>query len=48
MSGSNLHSAWAQLFVRALSQAGVRDVVLCPGSRSTPLAIAATESEEVR
>ncbi|WP_437727988.1 2-succinyl-5-enolpyruvyl-6-hydroxy-3-cyclohexene-1-carboxylic-acid synthase [Sorangium sp. So ce861] len=48
MSGSNLHSAWAQLFVRALSQAGVRDVVLCPGSRSTPLAIAAMESEEVR
>ncbi|AUX42030.1 2-succinyl-5-enolpyruvyl-6-hydroxy-3- cyclohexene-1-carboxylate synthase [Sorangium cellulosum] len=48
MSGSNLHSAWAQLFVRALAQAGVRDVVLCPGSRSTPLAIAAAESEEVR
>ncbi|WP_437819031.1 2-succinyl-5-enolpyruvyl-6-hydroxy-3-cyclohexene-1-carboxylic-acid synthase [Sorangium sp. So ce1078] len=48
MSGSNLHSAWAQLFVRALAQAGVRDVVLCPGSRSTPLAIAAMESEEVR
>ncbi|WP_437650174.1 2-succinyl-5-enolpyruvyl-6-hydroxy-3-cyclohexene-1-carboxylic-acid synthase [Sorangium sp. So ce362] len=48
MSGSNLHSAWAQLFVRALAQAGVRDVVLCPGSRSTPLAIAAVESVEVR
>ncbi|WP_437802233.1 2-succinyl-5-enolpyruvyl-6-hydroxy-3-cyclohexene-1-carboxylic-acid synthase [Sorangium sp. So ce693] len=48
MGGSNLHSAWAQLFVRALAQAGVRDVVLCPGSRSTPLAIAAMESEEVR
>ncbi|WP_437759281.1 2-succinyl-5-enolpyruvyl-6-hydroxy-3-cyclohexene-1-carboxylic-acid synthase [Sorangium sp. So ce1389] len=48
MSGSNLHSAWAQLFVRALAHAGVRDVVLCPGSRSTPLALAAMESEEVR
>ncbi|WP_437681359.1 2-succinyl-5-enolpyruvyl-6-hydroxy-3-cyclohexene-1-carboxylic-acid synthase [Sorangium sp. So ce131] len=48
MSGSNLHTAWAQLFVRALAQAGVRDVVLCPGSRSTPLAIAAAEAEEVR
>ncbi|MGK4005523.1 2-succinyl-5-enolpyruvyl-6-hydroxy-3-cyclohexene-1-carboxylic-acid synthase [Sorangium sp. So ce1036] len=48
MSGSNLHSAWARLFVRALAQAGVEDVVLCPGSRSTPLAIAAVESGEVR
>jgi 2-succinyl-5-enolpyruvyl-6-hydroxy-3-cyclohexene-1-carboxylate synthase len=48
MSGSNLHTAWARLFLRALASAGVRDVVLSPGSRSTPLALAAAESEELR
>ncbi|HZF47932.1 MAG TPA: 2-succinyl-5-enolpyruvyl-6-hydroxy-3-cyclohexene-1-carboxylic-acid synthase [Polyangiaceae bacterium] len=48
MSGSNLHTAWARLFLRAAASAGVRDVVLSPGSRSTPLALAAAESGEVR
>jgi 2-succinyl-5-enolpyruvyl-6-hydroxy-3-cyclohexene-1-carboxylate synthase len=48
MSGSNLHTAWARLFLRALASAGVRDVVLSPGSRSTPLALAAAESQELR
>lgn len=47
-STSNLHTAWARLFVRALAHAGVRDVVLSPGSRSTPLALAAAESDQVR
>jgi 2-succinyl-5-enolpyruvyl-6-hydroxy-3-cyclohexene-1-carboxylate synthase len=45
---SNLHIAWAKLFVRAAAAAGVRDVVLSPGSRSTPLAIAAAEDPDVR
>jgi 2-succinyl-5-enolpyruvyl-6-hydroxy-3-cyclohexene-1-carboxylate synthase len=40
--------AWAKLFLRAAWHAGVRDVVLSPGSRSTPLAIAAHESPELR
>jgi 2-succinyl-5-enolpyruvyl-6-hydroxy-3-cyclohexene-1-carboxylate synthase len=48
MSGSNLHTAWARLFLRAAASAGVRDVVVSPGSRSTPLALAAAESREVR
>ena len=48
MSASNLHIAWARLLVRAAAQAGARDVIICPGSRSTPLAIAAAESDEVR
>jgi 2-succinyl-5-enolpyruvyl-6-hydroxy-3-cyclohexene-1-carboxylate synthase len=39
MSG-DLHTAWASLFVRALATAGLRRVVLSPGSRSTPLALA--------
>jgi 2-succinyl-5-enolpyruvyl-6-hydroxy-3-cyclohexene-1-carboxylate synthase len=32
--------AWASRFVAAVHAAGVRDAVLCPGSRSAPLAIA--------
>jgi 2-succinyl-5-enolpyruvyl-6-hydroxy-3-cyclohexene-1-carboxylate synthase len=44
MSGSNLHSAWAELFMRSLASAGVSDVVLSPGSRSTPLALAAART----
>ena len=48
MSPSNLHSAWARLFVRALAASGVRDVVLSPGSRSTPLALAAVEEDALR
>lgn len=35
--------AWAKLFLRAAFHAGIREVVLSPGSRSTPLAIAAAE-----
>ncbi len=37
---SNLHSAWARLFARALAASGVDEVVVSPGSRSTPLALA--------
>jgi 2-succinyl-5-enolpyruvyl-6-hydroxy-3-cyclohexene-1-carboxylate synthase len=37
---SNLHLAWARIFVRAAAFAGVSDAVLSPGSRSTPLALA--------
>lgn len=39
MSG-DLHSAWARLFAVSLAKAGVRSVVISPGSRSTPLALA--------
>lgn len=48
MSAEALHIAWAKLFLRAAWHAGVRDVVLSPGSRSTPLAIAAHESPDLR
>ena len=41
MTPSNLHIAWARLFFRALAGSGVEHVVLSPGSRSTPLALAA-------
>ena len=48
MSSSNLHSAWAELFMRSLASAGVADVVISPGSRSTPLALAAARVGELR
>jgi 2-succinyl-5-enolpyruvyl-6-hydroxy-3-cyclohexene-1-carboxylate synthase len=44
---SNLHLAWARLFVGALAAAGVRHVVVSPGSRSTPLALAAAGEPRV-
>lgn len=36
----NLNFYWSTIFVRALYENGVRDVILSPGSRSTPLTLA--------
>jgi 2-succinyl-5-enolpyruvyl-6-hydroxy-3-cyclohexene-1-carboxylate synthase len=47
MSATNLHLAWARLLLRGLATAGVKDVVISPGSRSTPLVIAASEEKAV-
>ncbi len=47
MTASNLTFAWAQLLLRSLAHAGVRDVVVSPGSRSTPLALAAHEASDL-
>jgi 2-succinyl-5-enolpyruvyl-6-hydroxy-3-cyclohexene-1-carboxylate synthase len=38
------HTAHARLFAQALAGAGVRHAIVCPGSRSTPLAVAIAES----
>jgi 2-succinyl-5-enolpyruvyl-6-hydroxy-3-cyclohexene-1-carboxylate synthase len=35
----NLHLAWCRLLARSLALAGVSDVVISPGSRSTPLVL---------
>src|SRR5262249_22846720 len=43
-----LHIAWARLFLRAAASSGVTDVVLSPGSRSTPLAVAAALTSDLR
>lgn len=45
---SDLHSAWARWFVSALADSGLRDVIISPGSRSTPVALAAAESPRLR
>lgn len=43
MSSSNLHIAWAELLLRSLAASGVRNIVVSPGSRSTPLVLAAAK-----
>jgi 2-succinyl-5-enolpyruvyl-6-hydroxy-3-cyclohexene-1-carboxylate synthase len=40
-TATNLHTAWATLFFRAIADAGVKRVVVSPGSRSTPLVLGA-------
>jgi 2-succinyl-5-enolpyruvyl-6-hydroxy-3-cyclohexene-1-carboxylate synthase len=42
-AASNLHIAWAELLLRSLALSGVRNVVVSPGSRSTPLVLAAAK-----
>ena len=45
---ADLQSEWARLVIESLVQAGVRDAVVSPGSRSTPFVIAALEQEGLR
>ena len=44
----NLAQHWARLLVEGLAAAGVMDVVVCPGSRSTPIVLAADACARVR
>ncbi len=44
----NLNVLLAEYFVKALFKLGVRDVVISPGSRSTPLVIAFSEMKNIR
>lgn len=41
MTERNLQTEWARLLFASLADAGVRDVVISPGSRSTPFVVAA-------
>ncbi len=41
MSEANLQTEWAALLLSSLADAGVTDVVISPGSRSTPFVVAA-------
>lgn len=42
-----LHTAWAKLLMGALESAGVKQVVVSPGSRSTALALAAEQNAKL-
>jgi 2-succinyl-5-enolpyruvyl-6-hydroxy-3-cyclohexene-1-carboxylate synthase len=44
----SLNQLWARALVEELTRAGVRDAIVCPGSRSAPLALACGESEALR
>ena len=40
----SLNTLWARALVQELQRGGVSDIVVCPGSRSAPLALAAAEA----
>ena len=44
----DLHTEWASLFAKALADSGVSEVVVSPGSRSTPLALAFSRETRLR
>ncbi|MBJ92928.1 MAG: 2-succinyl-5-enolpyruvyl-6-hydroxy-3-cyclohexene-1-carboxylic-acid synthase [Rickettsiales bacterium] len=48
MSPSNLQTEWARLWADTVVQAGVGEVVVSPGSRSTPFVAACLERPELR
>jgi 2-succinyl-5-enolpyruvyl-6-hydroxy-3-cyclohexene-1-carboxylate synthase len=48
MNASHLNQLWSQLLIEELARCGVTMIVAAPGSRSTPLALAAADSSRVR
>ncbi len=44
----NLLTQYARLFINSFAELGIREVIISPGSRSTPLALAALRSSKVR
>ncbi len=47
MTAANPNALWAQAFVEELARAGLRHVVIAPGSRSTPLVFAFAGQPEI-
>lgn len=47
MKAANLNHLWGRLIFAELTRLGVRQVFISPGSRSTPLTIAAAEADDI-
>ena len=48
MTESTANTLWARSLVVELARAGLREVVIAPGSRSTPLVMACAADERLR
>ncbi len=48
MIPANVQTEWARLLIGSIVQAGIEDLVLSPGSRSTPLVVAALGHPKLR
>lgn len=48
MSGSVANTLWARAFVDELARMGLREVVIAPGSRSTPLVMASAADDRLQ
>ena len=48
MTGSARNTLWARSLVDELARAGVREVVVAPGSRSTPIVLAVAADDRLR
>lgn len=48
MPGANLNHRWARAIIGRLCCGGAREAIVCPGSRSTPLALACAEQPGLR
>ena len=48
MTPANLQAEWARLLIDSFAAAGVREVVISPGSRSTPFVLAAAAHPKLR
>lgn len=48
MTGGDLNALWAGAFLDELARSGVRDICVAPGSRSTPLVLAASRDSRFR
>ncbi|HEY9876181.1 MAG TPA: thiamine pyrophosphate-binding protein, partial [Candidatus Obscuribacterales bacterium] len=43
----NLNSVWASILAETLKRLGLTTAIICPGSRSTPLAVAFAQQDHV-